>query len=333
MTREGHASQRRFRIWVDGRLSDGFADGLDGVEQRDEHDGTVLTGDAVDDAHLQGVLDQLRGLGIGVRRFEVTDDTDASEGEAMTGTMRVEELKYFGKPVNEFPREAQRQQARIFLRQLRNRYGTIGLLRLLGSVVVERRRFKQRSGETLRRLEAEIGPGVVKETLLLVSMFEAIAAREGRENTYPVIRSVIEEVAPYSMRAMYQVDDLVKCDGDVFENFKRFHIAMFDADVTQTLYPNTQVDDRNHFATTVHRCANVDIFTELGYPELGPFGCDHDCAGYAAIAEKVQVEFRRPCTIAKGGTTCDFRFYRAVTAPDTEPIDGVPVAWDERLNR
>ena len=77
----------------------------------------------------------------------------------------------------------------------------------------------------------------------------------------------------------------------------------------------------------------MEIFTELGYPELGPFGCDHDCAGYAAIADEVQIEFRRPCTIAKGGTTCDFKFYRAGTAPETEMIDGVPVEWHERLNR
>ncbi|MDH3731226.1 MAG: L-2-amino-thiazoline-4-carboxylic acid hydrolase [Acidimicrobiia bacterium] len=251
----------------------------------------------------------------------------------MNRTLYVEELEYFGKPVSEFPKEAERKQARAFMRQLRARYGTVGLVRLLARVMVERRRLKRRAGSTLRRLEAEIGPGIVKETMVLVPMFEAIAAREGRENAYPVIRSIVEEVAPCSMRAMYQVDDLKRCDGDVFDNFKRFHFAMFDAKLTKTLYANTQTDEGDHFATTVERCANVEIFTELGYPELGPFGCDHDVAGYAAIADEVGIEFRRPCTIAKGAPTCDFRFYRAGTAPDTELIDGVPVQWTEKLNR
>ncbi len=251
----------------------------------------------------------------------------------MTTATRVQDLKYFGKPVSEFPKEAERQQARIFLRQLRARYGTVGLARILVRVMVERRRFKKRSATTLRRLERDIGPGIVKESTLLVSMFEAIAAREGRANAYPVIRSVVEEVAPCSMRAMYQLDDLKRCDGDDFENFKQFHVAMFDAPLTKTLYPNTQTDDGDHFATTVERCANVDIFTELGYPELGPFGCDHDVAGYAGITDEIGAEFRRPCTIAKGATTCDFRFYRTGTAPDTEVIDGVPVEWHEGLNR
>ena len=71
MTCNGHV-RREFRIWVDGRLSEKFADGLSGVDQHDEA-GTVLSGDYVDDAHLQGLLDRLRGLGITVRRFEINE--------------------------------------------------------------------------------------------------------------------------------------------------------------------------------------------------------------------------------------------------------------------
>ena len=73
MTSDGGAPRRQFRICVEGRLSDGFADGLMGVAQVDAPDGTVLIGDYVDDAQLHGVLDQLRGLGIAVTRFEVVE--------------------------------------------------------------------------------------------------------------------------------------------------------------------------------------------------------------------------------------------------------------------
>ena len=41
----------------------------------------------------------------------------------------------------------------------------------------------------------------------------------------------------------------------------------------------------------------------------------------------MQAEFRRPCTIAKGGDVCEFRFYRKGTAPDTELIVQVS-RWD-----
>lgn len=70
----GSASAREFRIWVDGRLSGRFSDGVDGVEQHDEDRGTVLRGAYLDDAHLQGVLDHLRGLGVAVRRFEISEE-------------------------------------------------------------------------------------------------------------------------------------------------------------------------------------------------------------------------------------------------------------------
>ena len=134
------------------------------------------------------------------------------------------------------------------------------------------------------------------------------------------------------MAALYQTEDLANCGGDPFTNFKRFHLAMFDA--SQHVFPNQQVDESDDsFTTTVTRCSNVEVFNGLGCPELTELGCDHDLAGYPAISAVTNAEFRRPCTIAKGGETCDFRFYRTGTAPDTEIIDGVPVNWVDALNR
>ena len=68
-------------------------------------------------------------------------------------------------------------------------------------------------------------------------------------------------------------------------------------------------------------CANVELFGEIGVPELGKFGCDHDLAGYAAIEDDVECEFRRMCTIAKGDDCCVFEFYRKGTAPDTAHLN------------
>jgi len=66
-----HGGIRRFRIWVQGRLDDGFSDGLDGVDQEVVPAGTVLSGALVDQSQLHGTLDLLRDLGIDVLRFEV----------------------------------------------------------------------------------------------------------------------------------------------------------------------------------------------------------------------------------------------------------------------
>lgn len=62
---------RRFRIWVQGRLEEGFSDGVIGLQQEDVPAGTVLGGPLRDQSQLHGTLDRLRGLGIDVLRFEV----------------------------------------------------------------------------------------------------------------------------------------------------------------------------------------------------------------------------------------------------------------------
>ena len=44
--------------------------------------------------------------------------------------------------------------------------------------------------------------------------------------------------------------------------------------------------------------------------------CDHDLAAYPVIEPLVNAEFRRPCTLAKGDSCCDFNFYRRGFSPD-----------------
>jgi hypothetical protein len=68
---DGRPSTRRFRIWVQGRLDEGFSEGLGGIEQEDVPAGTVLSGVLLDQSQLHGTLDLLRDLGIAVLRFEV----------------------------------------------------------------------------------------------------------------------------------------------------------------------------------------------------------------------------------------------------------------------
>jgi hypothetical protein len=81
------------------------------------------------------------------------------------------------------------------------------------------------------------------------------------------------------------------------------------------------VNETDKLIVTITTCANVELFSELGVPELGKFGCDHDLAGYPAIEDDVDCEFRRMCTIAKGDDSCIFEFYRKGTAPDNAHLN------------
>ncbi len=248
----------------------------------------------------------------------------------MTAT-RVEELSQFGKPLDDMPKRVLVRQMRVVLGELRRRYGVGRLAALVVAMGRERRRLQRAHPDTVAELRRDWGPGAVKEGLGMTALFNVLVLLEGREGAYDVCRHIFQAIAPMSMRALYQSDDLARCDGDRFENFKQFHLALFDA--SQNLFPNTQSDEGDLFTSTVTRCGNVEVFTALGAPELGRLGCDHDLAGYPMIEDRHRFEFRRPTTIAKGGDVCQFRFYRAGTAPPTELIDGVPVEWSTALNR
>lgn len=249
----------------------------------------------------------------------------------MATATRVEALAQFGNAIDDYPKSVMMKQARVFGSELRKRFGTVGLVRMMGATVRQRRVVKTTHQAVIDKMRQDWGSGAVNEALMMVALFDVIARADNREEAYEVIKGAFQRLAPDSMAWLYQSDDLARCDGDLFANFKTFHIALFDA--SQSLFPNTQTDAGDVITTTVTRCSNAEVFNALGCPELSKLGCDHDLAGYPAIADRHEFEFRRPCTIAKGSDTCEFRFYRKGTAPDTELIGGVPVHWNETLNR
>jgi hypothetical protein len=249
----------------------------------------------------------------------------------MATATRVEALAQFGNAIDDYPKSVMMKQARVFVSELRNRFGTVGLVRMMGATVRQRRVVKKTHQAVIDKMRQDWGSGAVNEALIMVALFNVIARADNREEAYEVIKGVFQRLGPDTMAWLYQSDDLARCEGDRFTNFKTFHTALFDA--SQSLFPNTQTDAGDVITTTVTRCSNVEVFNALGCPELGKLGCDHDLAGYPAIADRHDFEFRRPCTIAKGGDTCEFRFYRKGTAPDTELVEGVRVHWNETLNR
>jgi hypothetical protein len=64
---------RRYWIRVEGRLQQGFADGIDGIEQHDDASGTTLTGTLVDMSHMFGLINHLRQLGVEIVAFDSED--------------------------------------------------------------------------------------------------------------------------------------------------------------------------------------------------------------------------------------------------------------------
>ena len=234
--------------------------------------------------------------------------------------MRVEEVSRYGEPLS-FPKEVQKKQLGIVLSAMREEYGLLGMVPFIIRVLPEQRRIRNAYPDLVAEAR-KIGPEVATEMVLLTSLFNVAARRDGREQAYEFLKKLFQRVAEHTMPAIYQVDQLVACEGDVFENFKKFNVAMFEAmDRQGTWKTDSVVDDGDRLQIKVCSCANVELFTAIGCPELAKLGCDHDLAGYPVILDRVDAEFRRPCTLAKGGDHCDFNFYRKGTAPPTEHLN------------
>lgn len=234
--------------------------------------------------------------------------------------MKLEELSRYGQPLG-FPREVQTKQLGIVLSAMRREFGTLGLVPFLIRVLAEQRRIRRAHPDLVAEAR-EIGPEVETEFVMLTALFRVAARLRGREEAYRFLRDIFQAVAIHSMPAIYQVDQMVACDGDPFGNFKRFNIAMFEAMNEVGTWTTESMDDQgDRLRITVTSCANVELFTAIGCPELGKLGCDHDLAGYPVILDRVDAEFRRPCTLAKGADFCDFNFYRRGTAPPTEHLN------------
>ena len=234
--------------------------------------------------------------------------------------MKVEDLSRYGRSLG-LPEEAQSRQVGIVLSALREKFGLIGMVPFFLRMLAEQRRIRRAHPDLIAKARV-IGPEVAREMVLLTALFRVTARCDSRKNAYEFLKRIFQRVAIHSMPAIYQIDDLAACEGDAFENFKKFNVALFEAMDRQGTWKAESIEDHgDRLRIKVGTCANVELFSALGCPELGRLGCDHDLAGYPVILDRVAAEFRRPCTLAAGDGFCDFNFYRRGTAPATEHLN------------
>ena len=235
--------------------------------------------------------------------------------------MKVEELSQYGKTLSGLPKEVLKKQMGIMLREILTKFGLLGIIPFFVKLLLEQRALKKNYPEAYQET-LKLGEDAAKEIPMLIAMFNIIARKEGRENGYEFVKTIFQKVAVYSMPAMYQIDDLVKCEGAPFENFVKFTAAWFEAMNEEGTWKVEEMkEEKDKLTFTVTECTNCRLGEAYDCPEIAKLGCDHDLAGYPVILDRVNAEFRRPHTIAKGDAYCNFQFYRKGTAPDTEHLN------------
>jgi hypothetical protein len=235
--------------------------------------------------------------------------------------MKVEELSQYGVTLSGIPKDVRKKQARIMLREIRAKYGWLGTLPFFVRTLLGQRKLKSEYPEAYKKA-LSISEDAASEITMLVSLFKQVAESDGKEEAYEFLKGIFQQMAVYSMPAYYQIDDLVQCEGDTFENFVKFNVAWFNAMNDEgTWLVERMEQEKDKLTIIINACANCTISEAFDCPEIAKLGCDHDLAGYPVILDRVDSEFRRPHTIAKGDEFCDFMFYRKGTAPDTEHLN------------
>jgi len=214
------------------------------------------------------------------------------------------------------PRKALLLQVKVMFFGLIKKYGVFGTVGFLGRV---HKKKKQLINEYADITNAKF-PGVsaMGELYMLAAMHLVIADTEGREKAYEFIKSIMQELGPTAHKSIYCLHDLKKVEGDVFTNFCKLNRRLFENGNEKGLYGVEEITDSEDLQfIRVTKCLNIDATMTIGCPELARLGCDGDIAGYApeALGDQVDLDFRRPRTLANGDEACEFHYYRKGSAP------------------
>jgi len=232
--------------------------------------------------------------------------------------MKVEDLPSYKLAFDHMPLQAVLLQVLITLRELRRRFGVIGSMRFLVRLVRKKRDLVEKYGEVVQERFAGVPASAIAELYTLSAIYSLLAESESKEDAYDFIAEIFHEIGPTAHASVYDVKRLKLCEGEIFRNFCKLNRAIFENSAGKGFYRVEEIQDKEHLQyVRLTKCLNVDAFSTLGCPELARLGCEIDRAGYApeAIGDQVELDFRRPSAIAKGGASCEFYYYRKGHAP------------------
>lgn len=105
------------------------------------------------------------------------------------------------------------------------------------------------------------------EITTVIAMFNLIARQIGRGEAYEFVQGIFQEVAVYSMAALCQIDEWVKCEGNVFENFKKLNIAWFTAMNDEGTWAVGEMKDHvDQLTIVVTECTHCVVAGPLSAP-------------------------------------------------------------------
>jgi len=226
----------------------------------------------------------------------------------------VRKLPNYGVHITGLTKAGAKAMPKITYEVFKEKFGAIEAIKLIAKAYPKGAKIAKANPEAMEKLRGYSAHSA-REFPLLIGMFLLVAEKLGsRRRAYDeVFKEIIERDATPSMADLYEVDKLEKLS-DPYEAFKEYNYGLF---LGEKNFPIDEfVDNGDSFSFNVTSCIQAQLAKDFGIDELGELGCDHDCAGYPTIEDRVNAVFRRPETIAKGDKHCSFKFYRKGTEPE-----------------
>jgi len=233
--------------------------------------------------------------------------------------MRVEQLSSYGKAFDHMPLAGQLLQAKLFLSQLKAKFGFFGMLAFLRDTLRKKRELQKKHGATIERNFATVPGSAIMELYMLASMYYTLAEREDEAAALAFILKIFRSMGPKVHSTLYNTKDLLRCHGDVYTNFCKLNRSIFENSAAKGFYDVEEIRESPELQfIRLTRCLNIDLFSVMGCPELAQVGCAIDKGGYApdAMGDLVSLDFRRPTTLVNGDAACEFHYYRKGSAPE-----------------
>jgi hypothetical protein len=232
--------------------------------------------------------------------------------------MKVEELSSYGNSFDQMPLKAQLLQLRLMFSELKRKFGLFGNVGFIMKVYKKQNQLKKEYGDILKKSFADLPASAISELYMLASTHLVLADTEGKESAYTFLKGILQRIGPTVHETTYNVKDLKKCEGDIFTNFCKLNRSIFEKSAEKGFMKLEEIRDSHDLQfLRIGTCPNIEAFSILGVPELAQLGCDVDVGGYApeGLGNKLNFDFRRPCTLVNGDESCDFYFYRKGCAP------------------
>jgi hypothetical protein len=226
----------------------------------------------------------------------------------------ISRLKNAGKSLFEMmrdvPPEVHEEASKLSLELLARHLGPDNLARFLSDLDAQKERMASRELPKVRarglRDEDFIGQQVE-----WAASFRAFDGIMGTEKAVRVFSEIVELTSPGMFGFMFPSPEEIKELGDPFDAFKRWFIALMEANQDASAHDyEISEDSGDAFGVDCVWCAWHAIQSELGVEEACIPICHTDDVFFPDYCRRMGVRYLRTTTLARGSDRCDFRFER-----------------------